>query len=63
VELEKTTTPNSQFKPWVKKMKPEDRLIINYTPEKAPRIEGLDWHLVTGNIWSGLCHGILKKKK
>ncbi len=34
-------------------MKPEDRLIINYTPEKAPRIEGLAWHLVTGNVWSG----------
>ncbi len=34
-------------------MKPEDRLIINYTSEKAPRSEGLDWHLVTGNVWSG----------
>ncbi len=33
-------------------MKPEDRLIINYTSEKAPRSEGLDWHLVTGNVWS-----------
>jgi len=43
----------SEFEPWVKKMKPEDRLIINYTPEKAPKIEGLDWHLVTGNVWIG----------
>ena len=33
-------------------MKPEDRFIINYIPEKAPRIERLDWHLVTGNVWS-----------
>jgi hypothetical protein len=43
----------SKYGPWVKKMNPEDRLIINHTPEKAPKIEGLDWHLVTGNVWSG----------
>lgn len=43
------------FVPWVKKMKPEDRLIINYPPDpdNAPRIKELDWHLVTGNTWIG----------
>ncbi len=53
MEPEKTTTPNSQFETWAKKMKSEDMLIINYTPEKAPKIEGLDWYLVTGNVWRG----------
>ncbi|MEE8317676.1 MAG: hypothetical protein V3S13_02045, partial [Candidatus Omnitrophota bacterium] len=43
----------SKYEPWVKKMSPEDRLIINHTPEKAPKIKGLDWHLVTGSVWSG----------
>ncbi len=52
MEPEKTTTPNSQLESWVKKIKPEDRLIVKYTPEKVPKIEGLDWHLVTGNVWS-----------
>ena len=43
----------STYEPWVKKMKPEDRLIVNHTPDKAPKIEGLDWHLTTGNVWIG----------
>ncbi len=43
----------STFAPWVEKMKPEDRLIIHNTPAKAPEIEGLDWHLTTGDIWIG----------
>ena len=34
-------------------MKSEDRLIINYTSEKALKIERFDWHLVAGNVWSG----------
>jgi hypothetical protein len=41
------------FAPWVEKMKPEDRLIIRNSPAKEPEIEGLDWHLTTGDIWIG----------
>lgn len=41
------------FEPWVKKMKPEDRLIIRHVSEKAPAIDGLQWHYVLGQIWIG----------
>lgn len=41
------------FAPWVEKMRPEDRLIINHSPDSPPKIMGLEWHLVTGNVWSG----------
>jgi hypothetical protein len=43
----------SKYGPWVKKMNPEDRLIINHSIGSEPKIEGLDWHLVTGDVWSG----------
>ncbi len=43
----------STFTPWVEKMRPEDRLIIHHNPAKPPRIERLDWHLTTGDIWIG----------
>jgi len=41
------------FKPWVDKMKPEDRLIIQYGPDKPPPLEGLKWSKITGTQWSG----------
>lgn len=43
----------STFEPWVKKMKYEDRLIINHNPDSEPRIRGLEWKLITGNVWIG----------
>jgi hypothetical protein len=41
------------FAPWVAKMRPEDRLIVRSLGERPPAIEGLEWHRVGGEIWSG----------
>ena len=41
------------FGPWVKKMRPEDRLIITFTQDKAPEIPELEWDLTARNTWIG----------
>jgi hypothetical protein len=41
------------FAPWVAKMRPEDRLVIRSVGERPPAIEGLEWHHLGGEIWSG----------
>lgn len=41
------------FEPWVEKMKPEDRLIINHTVDAAPKIDGLEWKQVISGTWIG----------
>jgi hypothetical protein len=41
------------FEPWVRKMKPEDRLIITYSQDKTPAISGLEWRCVARNTWIG----------
>jgi hypothetical protein len=44
-------TPGS-FEPWVRKMRPPDRLILQST-QGRPQIEGLEWTQVSATIWSG----------
>ena len=41
------------FAPWVAKMRPADRLIIRSVGERPPAIEGLEWHRIGGDFWSG----------
>jgi hypothetical protein len=41
------------FAPWVEKMRPQDRLIIRSVGERPPAIEGLEWHRLGGDFWSG----------
>ena len=41
------------YAPWVKKMKPEDRLIILRPPGAPPGIPGLEWHYAVANTWIG----------
>lgn len=41
------------FEPWVKKMRPEDRLIIRNGPEGKPNIPELEWHYLSLDTWSG----------
>ncbi len=41
------------FEPWVRKMRPEDRLIIRGGPDTLPKIVGLEWHYIALNTWSG----------
>jgi len=41
------------FEPWVKKMKPEDRLILRRYTKSAPEIPGLEWHYAATGTWVG----------
>jgi hypothetical protein len=41
------------FEPWVKKMKPADRLAIRSSLSTAPDIPGLEWHYTAREIWLG----------
>lgn len=43
----------SSFAPWVKKMRPEDRIIVIHASDKAPKIEGLEWYDAGAYIWIG----------
>jgi hypothetical protein len=44
-------TPGN-FAPWVEKMRPEDRLILQST-QGRPQIDDLDWTQVSATLWSG----------
>lgn len=41
------------LKPWIDKMKPEDRLIIQQASDSPPPIETLEWGKITKTQWSG----------
>lgn len=41
------------FEPWVKKMKPEDRLVMRGGPENKPKIPELEWDYTAFNTWVG----------
>ena len=41
------------YEPWVKKMRPEDRLIINATRGGAPDIPELEWNYAATGLWIG----------
>jgi hypothetical protein len=41
------------FEGWVKKMRPQDRLIIGYGSGSAPAIKGLEWYYAATGTWIG----------
>jgi hypothetical protein len=41
------------FKPWINKMRAEDRLILNHSSEVAPLIPKLEWFHATRDLWIG----------
>jgi len=41
------------FEPWVRKMAPEDRLILRRPSGEEPKIPGLEWHYAASDIWIG----------
>jgi hypothetical protein len=49
----RTHGPRNSFAPWVKKMKPQDRLILFNPPDKKPDIPELEWHNIPDIVWSG----------
>ena len=44
---------NRAFEPWVKKMRPQDRLIIRGAYNAPPDIAGLEWRYAVANTWIG----------
>ena len=41
------------YEPWVKKMRPSDRLVVIGREGSPPKIEGLEWHYICLNTWIG----------
>lgn len=41
------------FEGWVKKMRPQDRLIIKYRPGSPPAIDDLEWRYAATGTWIG----------
>ncbi|HTL59592.1 MAG TPA: hypothetical protein VL361_28230 [Candidatus Limnocylindrales bacterium] len=41
------------YLPWVKKMRPEDRLVINGGDWSRPDIKELEWHYAIRDVWIG----------
>lgn len=41
------------YEPWVKKMRPEDRLVIRGAGKEKPKISGLEWNYTATGIWIG----------
>lgn len=44
---------DSSYEPWVKKMRPADRLIIMTGPAKCPQLKGLEWCYAIHDTWIG----------
>ena len=51
--IEKNMKTYDLFDPWVKKMRPEDRLILKSDREHKPNIPGLEWNYASINTWIG----------
>jgi hypothetical protein len=41
------------FEPWVRKMRPEDRLVLRRLSDNRPPIDGLEWYYAATNTWIG----------
>lgn len=41
------------YEPWVKKMRPQDRMVIRASAGDKPKIAGLDWYYAVTNTWIG----------
>jgi hypothetical protein len=41
------------YAPWIKKMRPEDRLVVRGVGTGQPDIPGLEWHYGVSGIWLG----------
>lgn len=45
------------YRPWVEKMKPEDRLIVRGAKGSKPGVPGLEWHYAATKTWIGRLPG------
>ena len=44
---------SKSYKPWVDKMRPQDRLVVRGVEAGQPDIPGLEWHYGVNGIWIG----------
>jgi len=52
-DIQKNMRTYVYFDPWVKKMRPQDRLIINGGSENKPKIPQLEWYYAALGTWVG----------
>jgi hypothetical protein len=41
------------FEPWVKKMRPQDRMVVHIVSGDPPQIFQLEWHYIGSGLWVG----------
>jgi len=52
-EIQKYLYDEEMMKPWVEKMRPQDRLVIKRPRSIPPKLPELEWKYVAFNTWSG----------
>lgn len=52
-DIQKHRWSYKPFEPWVKKMRPQDRLIIKGDEDHKPKIPELEWNYTARSIWVG----------
>lgn len=52
-DIQKNRGLYNYYEPWVKKMRPEDRLVVRGVPEFKPKIPGLEWNYAAIGLWVG----------
>jgi len=52
-EIRRSHGATESYEPWVRRMRPQDRLLIRFGSNAPPPVPGLEWHLVEFSIWSG----------
>ena len=51
--IQKNWLTYETFEPWVKKMRPEDRLVIGIDEDHMPKIKELEWKYIAYGTWIG----------
>jgi hypothetical protein len=51
--IQKSELAYASFEPWVKKMRPEDRLVIGGSEDRMPNIPALEWKYAARWTWIG----------
>lgn len=53
LDIQMTRGALQSYDPWIKKMKPQDRLVITADPQEAPKIPELEWRDLGSGFWFG----------
>lgn len=52
-DIQRRHAAYAAYEPWVRKMRPEDRLVLSLPEGNPPGIAGLQWHYTARHIWIG----------